>query len=288
MKRRSFTLTFLLVLGLLVTLAYPALAEPRCGGFEGPRGPFALVSPRDFKKLDLSQEQRQWIRDILHDSNWEKRASEMRETCWRLHEEIRHGGVVDPSLKNLAVREMTSVIENGQKNLSRIYSILNHKQRIQLEEILDRRGEKDHFQGDVLWGEDHEGRRELFIDRLAERLDLSPEQKAKVQAILDRRWEATRADRMQLFSLFREMKRFCLTEYPNYEALSNLANRSARLMVEQMISREKALFEIESVLDPAQRHWLNEMCRPPMMMWNGEDRHGMPHPHEGEGPAEEE
>lgn len=288
MKGKRFTLILLLVLGLVVALAYSALAGPRCGGFEGPRGPFSLVSPRDLKELNLTPNQRQWIRDILHDSNWEKRASAMRETCWKLREEIRQGGVVDPSLKDLAVREMASAIENGQRNLSRVYSILNHKQRVQLEEILDRRGEKGHFQGDVLWGENHEGRRELFIDRLSERLDLTPEQKVKVQAILDRKWEATRADRMQLFSLFREMKRLCLTEYPNYEALSNLANRSARLMVEQMIAREKTLFEIESVLDPAQRHWLNEMCRPPMMMWTGEDRPGMPHPHEGEGPAEEE
>ena len=99
---------------------------------------------------------------------------------------------------------------------------------------------------------------EARIDRMAEALDLTKEQRAKVRAIVDKARPQTRELRDQLSDKRKELHALMQQEAPKDRDIRKIADDQGKLIADLIVQRTKVKSEIRAVLTPEQREKLQQ------------------------------
>lgn len=104
-------------------------------------------------------------------------------------------------------------------------------------------------------GMDHEAR----IERMAQHLNLTQEQREQVRAIVDKHRPQTRALRDQLTESHKQLREIVRSDRFNENEVRKLAEAQGKLKAEMIVQRAKVQNEIRAVLTEEQRRQLDEM-----------------------------
>lgn len=94
---------------------------------------------------------------------------------------------------------------------------------------------------------------ETHVDRLAYRLNLTPDQRTKVRAIVDKARPETRALRDKLFDNRQQLRTLVSQGTAKEADVRKLADTQGKLMADMIVHRSKVHSEINAVLTPEQR-----------------------------------
>lgn len=98
-----------------------------------------------------------------------------------------------------------------------------------------------------------EGRRALRMERLADRLDLSDEQSAKIDRVREEGRAAATELRKEMMRLRNEMDGAMLADEPDAAAIRRLANKIGEVRTQLDIHRLETRLAVRKVLTPEQR-----------------------------------
>jgi periplasmic protein CpxP/Spy len=100
---------------------------------------------------------------------------------------------------------------------------------------------------------------ETHVDRLAYRLNLTPEQRTKVRAIVDKARPETRALRDKLFDNRQQLRTLVRQGNAKEADVRKLADVQGKLMADMIVQRSKLHNEINAVLTPEQREQFQQL-----------------------------
>ncbi|MBU2912859.1 MULTISPECIES: Spy/CpxP family protein refolding chaperone [Reichenbachiella] len=98
-----------------------------------------------------------------------------------------------------------------------------------------------------------EGKKASPIERLADRLELTPEQTEQVEAIQLKSAKANQSVHNQINELEAKLQTLTTAETPNKKAITNTANQISELKGELFLSKTMAKLEIRSMLNDEQK-----------------------------------
>lgn len=98
--------------------------------------------------------------------------------------------------------------------------------------------------------------RERMLERMAERLDLQPEQREQIRALSERTSQAMRPLHEERRQLREEQRKLWQAPQLDEGAIAALRERSLRLHERMVTQREQAMLEMARILTPEQRQRL--------------------------------
>lgn len=291
------TATAALVLGgLVLGMGLPAMAaqgdnSPR-GDRDG-RGPgqSRLAGPELLRSMDLTPEQKSALWDLFQENRGGRKNRDENGKVHEMMEKIHAGQDVGVGLRVDAEKEIAGRIMERQAEVAKLYGILTEEQRKTFEKTWEERGDerqerfgeragrrprqvegqqhRDYGQGEGQGQGNRPGKgrrdgdgegRHSFTGRMADELELTEDQKAQIDGILedgrehrtDRREEAReRRDE------HREMFRLAWTAEPDMDKLQEAAEKTAAEQVQWMLQGGEAMKKVRSVLTPEQQKKLD-------------------------------
>jgi len=99
---------------------------------------------------------------------------------------------------------------------------------------------------------------EMRIDRMAEYLGLSTEQRAQVRAIVDKARPQARALHDKLRDNHQQLRALMQQDKPKDSEVRKLADAQGKLIADQIVQRTKMQSDIRAVLTPEQREKLQQ------------------------------
>ena len=112
---------------------------------------------------------------------------------------------------------------------------------------------------------------EARIDRMADVLDLSKDQRAKVRAIVDKSTPKTRELRDKIAENRTQLHALMLQDKPKDADIRKLADEKGKLVAEMIVQRTKVKSEIHAVLTPEQREKAQQRMQHRGRFWGALD-----------------
>jgi Spy/CpxP family protein refolding chaperone len=97
-----------------------------------------------------------------------------------------------------------------------------------------------------------------YIDRMAQRLDLTTEQRDKVRALVDKARPQTRALRDKMSENRKQLHALAVQGTAKESEVRKLADSQGKLIADMIVQRSKLRSEISAVLTPEQREQLQQ------------------------------
>lgn len=254
------TVGVLLLISLLLlgsqSLAFAQKAshgKPFAGGPEGVMDPFILNS------LNLTEEQKSALWDLLFD---DKKVSWGRENVM---EDVLKLTIIDKPVDKKTASMIRERIEahllERYKKLHKVYSILTPNQRVMLKAKLDE-GMNGPGWGNkkvkVKYLNNKNGMEHFFF---MSKLNLSPGQKDKIKVIVHETSEKVRMNRTNLRNRFDNMFRLVWKDKPDWHALRLESKTASKEMTENLLAWQKAILDIKKELTPRQKRELMDYFR---------------------------
>jgi len=121
---------------------------------------------------------------------------------------------------------------------------------------------------------------ESHVDRMAERLELTKEQRDKVRAIVDKTRPQTRELRDKLSENRKQLQTLTQQGTAKEREIRKLADNQGKLIADMIVQRSKEKGEINAVLTPEQREKMQQR-------FEHRSRHSLSGKHEGQGEMSE-